>query len=206
MKRVVICVVCAVLVCALSLPVYASSLEDLPEGGQSDLSVDTSAYPDGLEAAGSHPDESPVFDSGSGDSDADNAETEQGGYYMLPGTLLTYDQLQSLLEPSEPSGFLSYDDFISYNGDDYSVSVIAVQTSPNTPVTPDGKGLKSILLTLFGDYSPVITQLRYQANNNTTYTYVNDIHYDVPWIASAVIFALVLFCTFKLGGTLFCKT
>lgn len=88
--------------------------------------------------------------------------------------------------------------------DDYSISVFAVQSTPNTPVE-SASGLKGILIQLFGPYSPTITQLRYQSNTSTNYTYVNDISPDWPWICSCGVFALVLFCVFRLGGAALCR-
>lgn len=99
--------------------------------------------------------------------------------------------------------YLPPDEFLSTESD-YSIEVLAVQSSPNTPVTT-ASGLKGIMLQLLGSYDPTITQLRYQSNTSTNYTYVNDISPDYPWLVSAGIFAIVLYCVFKLGGTLFCK-
>lgn len=104
------------------------------------------------------------------------------------------------------SAFASYlppDDFFAVEND-YSIAVIAVQSTPNTPVE-SANGLKGILIQLFGSYSPTITQLRYQSNTSTNYTYVNDISPDYPWLCAAGLFAVVLYCTFKLGGTFLCK-
>lgn len=107
------------------------------------------------------------------------------------------------LIPRVSASYLPLDDFLALE-DDYSVSVIAVQSSPNTPVE-SATGLKGILIQLFGPYSPTITQLRYQSNTSTNYTYVNDISPDWPWICSCAVFSLVLFCVFRLGGGLVCK-
>lgn len=110
-----------------------------------------------------------------------------------------------IVPPSDsPSDYLPPDEFFDRFGDDYSVSVIGVQTVPNTPIT-SSSGFKGIILSLMGPYDPTITQFRYQSNTSTNYTYVNDISPDFPWLVSAAIFAIVLYCTFKLGGTLFCK-
>lgn len=101
------------------------------------------------------------------------------------------------------SDYLPPDDFFTLY-DDYSVQVIAVQTNPNTPVT-SATGLKGILINLLGSYDPTVTQFRYQSNTSTNYTYVNDISPDYPWLCAAAVFAIVLYCTFKLGGTFLCK-
>lgn len=80
----------------------------------------------------------------------------------------------------------------------------AVQTEPNTPIT-SSTGLKGILLDLFGPYMPTITQLQYRQGSNQYYTYTSDISPDYPWLCSAAIFAIVLYCVFRLGGSLLCK-
>lgn len=105
---------------------------------------------------------------------------------------------------SASATYLPVDDFLAIE-DDYSIQVMAVQSTPNTPVE-SATGLKGILIRLFGPYNPTITQLRYQSNTSTNYTYVNDISPDYPWLCSAAIFAIVLYCVFKLGGTFLCKT
>lgn len=112
--------------------------------------------------------------------------------------------LVSCMVGGAAASYLSPDDFFAVEND-YAVEAYAVQTSPNTPVE-SSSGLKGILLSLFGPYNPTITQLRYQSNTSTNYTYVNDISPDYPWLSAAGIFAIVLYCTFKLGGTLLCKT
>lgn len=80
----------------------------------------------------------------------------------------------------------------------------AVQSEPNTPIT-SSTGLKGVLLDLFGPYMPTITQLQYRQGSNQYYTYTNDISPDYPWLCSAAIFAIVLYCVFRLGGSLLCK-
>lgn len=101
-------------------------------------------------------------------------------------------------------GYLPEDEFLEMYGNDYSIEVYAVQSEPNSPVT-SSPGLKGILLDLFGPYDPVITQLRYQSNTSSNYTYVNNIDLDYPWLCSAGIFAIVLYCLFKMGGALLCR-
>lgn len=105
--------------------------------------------------------------------------------------------------PVASASYLPPSDFFAVE-DDYAISVMAVQSTPNTPVT-SSSGLKGILINLFGPYEPTITQLRYQSNTSTNYTYVNDISPDYPWLCAAGIFSIVLFCTFRLGGAFLCK-
>lgn len=109
--------------------------------------------------------------------------------------------VSGVLFPVASASYLPPDEFFETE-DDYSIEVLALQTTPNTPVT-SASGLKGIMLNLLGSYDPPITQFRYQSNTSTNYTYVNDIQPDYPWMCSAAIFAIVLFCVFKLlGGVL----
>lgn len=119
-------------------------------------------------------------------------------------TFLLLFFLVPCLVVSASASYLPPDVFLAVE-DDYSIELLAVQTAPNTPVD-SSTGLKGILIKLFGPYSPTITQLRYQSNTSTNYTYVNDIAPDYPWLCSAGLFTVVLYCTFKLGGTFLCKT
>lgn len=109
--------------------------------------------------------------------------------------------VSGVLSPIASAAYLPPDEFFETE-DDYSIEVLALQTNPNTPLT-SASGLKGIMLNLLGAYDPPITQFRYQSNTSTNYTYVNDIQPDYPWMCSAAIFAIVLFCVFKLlGGVL----
>lgn len=65
--------------------------------------------------------------------------------------------------------------------------------------------LKSILVKLIGPYNPVVVEYRYQNNNQSTYSYVREIQLDYVWCAAAALFALLIFCTFRLGGALLRK-
>lgn len=79
-----------------------------------------------------------------------------------------------------------------------SVSVYSV-----SPIEPsDVTGLKAVLLSLFGSYDPVVVEFAYSSSNGYT-NYLREIQPDYVWIASAAIFALVVYCVFRLGGALF---
>lgn len=66
--------------------------------------------------------------------------------------------------------------------------------------------LKSILVKLIGPYNPVVVEYRYQNYNSSTYSYVREIQPDYVWFCSAGLFALLVFCTFRLGGGLLRRT
>lgn len=58
-------------------------------------------------------------------------------------------------------------------------------------------GLKGILLDILGPYDNIITQYRYQANTSSNYSYVHETTPDYPWIASAVLFVVLLYSVFQ---------
>ena len=72
------------------------------------------------------------------------------------------------------------------------------------PVTPSSTtGLKAALLTVLGNYDPVVVVYQYNTSSSGYSSYATDIQLDYAWIASAVLLCLVIWCLFKLGGALF---
>lgn len=73
-----------------------------------------------------------------------------------------------------------------------------------SPVTPaNSNGFKAVLLNLFGNYESIVTEHRY--TNNQGYTSISiDIEPDYCWMISAAIFAIVLFCLFRILGGVIC--
>lgn len=73
------------------------------------------------------------------------------------------------------------------------------------PVTPaKSNGLKAIVLSLLGNYESIVVQYQY-SNNNGTVSYLREVYPDYPWIASAVIFVVVLYCCIRLGAAILCR-
>lgn len=71
------------------------------------------------------------------------------------------------------------------------------------PVTPSSTtGLKAALLTVLGNYDPVVVVYQYNTSSSGYSSYATDIQPDYVWIASAVLLCLVILCLFKLGGAL----
>ena len=71
------------------------------------------------------------------------------------------------------------------------------------PVTPSSTtGLKAALLTVLGNYDPVVVVYQYNTSGSGYSSYATDIQPDYAWIASAVLLCLVIWCLFKLGGAL----
>lgn len=69
----------------------------------------------------------------------------------------------------------------------------------------DTSGFHSVVLSLLGDYNPIVTDYEYRNNNNTYTSHSIEIEPDWSWIASAAIFALVIFCVFRFIGGLFSR-
>lgn len=71
------------------------------------------------------------------------------------------------------------------------------------PVTPSSTtGLKAALLSVLGNYDPVVVVYQYNTSSSGYSSYATDIQPDYAWIASAVLLCLVIWCLFKLGGAL----
>lgn len=72
------------------------------------------------------------------------------------------------------------------------------------PVTPSSTtGLKAALLSVLGNYDPVVVVYQYNTSSSGYSSYATDIQPDYAWIASAALLCLVIWCLFKLGGALF---
>lgn len=104
-------------------------------------------------------------------------------------TVPTYIALPSGYEISEVSDL-----------EEVSVSVMSLD-----PVTAaDSSGLKAVILELLGDYSAVKVEWSYENSNGYT-SYTREIQPDYPWLVSAGIFAIVLYCLIRMGVAMLCK-
>lgn len=83
---------------------------------------------------------------------------------------------------------------------DLPVSVALMSVAPITPESTSG--LKAVLLSVIGDYDPVVVEYEYRNSNNTGYSYLREILPDYPWCASFIMLALFVYCIFRLGGAL----
>lgn len=88
--------------------------------------------------------------------------------------------------PFDLSGY-TYDE-------EYGVQVMAL-----APVETS-TGLKGLLFDILGPYDGIVVQYRYQQNSSTSYTYVNDVQLDYPWLCSAVLFIALIWSIFRIGG------
>lgn len=63
-------------------------------------------------------------------------------------------------------------------------------------------GFHSVILSLLGDYEPIVKDYTYQNNNNQYLSHSIEIQPDYSWICSAAIFLVVVFCIFRLIGSI----
>lgn len=111
----------------------------------------------------------------------------------VPPPTFTLDEVLAALPESVGSPDVVNDDVVLTG-----VSRVSVP-----PVTPSSTtGLKAALLTVLGNYDPVVVVYQYNTSSSGYSSYATDIQPDYVWIASAVLLCLVIWCLFKLGGAL----
>lgn len=73
------------------------------------------------------------------------------------------------------------------------------------PVTPSNtSGLKSVLLSILGNYDPIVAEYQYVGSGSYN-NYIREIQPDYVWLSSAAIFAILLYCTWRILGGLVCR-
>lgn len=110
-------------------------------------------------------------------------------------------------EPTEQAAeiWLDTSEDIRQTADGRSVVIVQPPVRDIAPVTPsDSSGLKAILLSLFGNYDPVVIEYTY-TNSQGYVSYVREIEPDYAWMITAGIFAIVLYSFFRIVGVFFKK-
>lgn len=111
----------------------------------------------------------------------------------VPAPTFTLDEVLSALPESFGSPDVVSEDVVLTG-----VSRVSIP-----PVTPSSTtGLKAALLTVLGNYDPVVVVYQYNTSSSGYSSYATDIQPDYAWIASAALLCLVIWCLFKLGGAL----
>lgn len=73
------------------------------------------------------------------------------------------------------------------------------------PVGPgDATGLKAIMLSLIGEWDSIVIEHSYESSNGYT-NYLREIQLDYPWLCSCAIFLVIIYCIFRLGGSILCR-
>lgn len=74
------------------------------------------------------------------------------------------------------------------------------------PITAsDSSGLKAVLLQFVGEWDSIVIEHAYESSSGDT-SYVREVQLDYPWLCSAGFLVVVIFCLFRLGGSILCKT
>lgn len=90
-----------------------------------------------------------------------------------------------------------YQDFVDSQQEIIAYNETVLRVSSNNT-----NGFQSVVLSLLGDYEPIVKDYTYQSNNGYI-SHSIEIQPDYSWICSAAIFAIVLFCVFRLIGGIF---
>lgn len=119
------------------------------------------------------------------------------------------DVLDSMSESNSVADSSIEDDTVSVSETETEVNpelgiedgeIVGIALMSVAPITPESTtGLKSLLLSVIGDYDPVIVEYEYQNNNNYS-SYLREVLPDYPWFASFLMLALMVYCLFRLGG------
>lgn len=140
-------------------------------------------------------------------TDVRPSDVDDPGFADVPGgdvPALDPDDIAS--DPPSAGGDGTYivlpDDFIIQSaGYDDTMSIDPFSLAPITP--GNTSGMKAVLLSILGNYDPIVAQ--YQYNSGSNYGYIREIQPDYVWLVSAGIFAILLYCTWRLLGGLICK-
>lgn len=142
-------------------------------------------------------DETYVIDSDTAVLDLPSDVPSDSPVYLL--SILPVDQLGDGQEPKAVDEADGDSEILpgELPGDGWELA--GIETYGLSPINPsDTSGLKKILLEILGPYDNIVTQYRYTQQNNSYYTYVNDITPDYPWIFSAVLFIVLVVSVFRM--------
>lgn len=131
----------------------------------------------------------------SSDSDVSESSPNGNNYYILMGSQDDASSSESVVDSSAP--------LVTADIPDDAVITDVSVFSSLSPVTPDdATGLKKVMLQFLGNYDPVVVVYQYNQSGSGYSNYVTQAQLDYPWICSAGLCALFVYCLFKLGGGL----
>lgn len=85
------------------------------------------------------------------------------------------------------------------------MTLVSVDTDRTTISASDANGFKSVILAMIGDYDVITKDYTYQSNTGQTQHNITH-QEDYPWMISAAIFIIVVYCFLRmLGGAIFGK-
>lgn len=90
-----------------------------------------------------------------------------------------------------------------YNSVEFPANSYAYLGSDQQPLSASG-GLKGVLVDFLGEWQSIVVEHTFVDEQGFSVTQV-DVIPDYPWIASAVLLCLMVYCLFRVGGALICK-
>lgn len=73
------------------------------------------------------------------------------------------------------------------------------------PITPSkASGLKAVMLDFVGDWDSIVVEHSYQSTNGNI-NYVREIQLDYPWLCACGLLVVMIYCLFRLGGSILCR-
>lgn len=72
-------------------------------------------------------------------------------------------------------------------------------------VSSDVTGLKAVLLNFLGSYDAVVVEYEYQGTGSSYSTFVRELQPDYVWLCSCALLVVMVFCLFRMGGSLLCR-
>lgn len=86
------------------------------------------------------------------------------------------------------------------DGDEFTLTSVDTVVKSSTPQNTNG--LKSVVLSVIGNYETTVTDYTYTTYNGSTQHSIN-VEPDYPWIWTTIIFIVCLYSMFRLYGLLF---
>lgn len=83
------------------------------------------------------------------------------------------------------------------------ISIQPLWTGDTGSTVIPSTSLRAVLSSVIGPYSPVVVQYQYTNGANTQY--LREILPDYEWMFNCALFAMVLWCVFRLWGVILCK-
>lgn len=113
----------------------------------------------------------------------------------VPDIYSIYDDTSWADVPASEPLSESISDYSEYYISGYDIVPLYSLDNGTTPIN---SGLRSLMRSIIGNYSPVVVQYQYTNGSNTAY--LREILPDYEWMFNFGLFSLVLFCVFRMGG------
>lgn len=84
-----------------------------------------------------------------------------------------------------------------------NISIQPLWTGDTGSTVIPGTSLRAVLSSVIGPYSPVVVQ--YQYTNGSNVQYLREILPDYEWMFNCSLFAMIIWCVFRLWGSVLCK-